>query len=284
MAMLGTAAFATLRIWAIWGHALVPTLAVFMISAIVPAINLYGYSMLTDFSVEEGNCVNGARFSIDVSKRQYSTLCSPPKHADRPVFAVGYTARSAAIASDLLVLILTWIRTADVWQESLKIKGFRPTLTVLFIRDGTLYFGLLLIMNIVLLFLDTFQPEGEVVSHFILVASALSANLIARFILDLRGVYRETSTGNHSRTTSSIIFDFSSSSDMGAPLGITQSTWVSSPADDIANELRDQRRASAAWSLPAGLEVDAEEMQPPRRSSGFARRPSDNDLFKPPES
>ena len=33
-------ALATLRIWAMWGHALVPTLAVLLTSAVVPAINI----------------------------------------------------------------------------------------------------------------------------------------------------------------------------------------------------------------------------------------------------
>ena len=47
-----------------------------------------------------------------------------------------YIARISAIAGDALVVALTWIKTADAWRESRKIKGFKPTLSMLLLRDG----------------------------------------------------------------------------------------------------------------------------------------------------
>ncbi|TCD64408.1 hypothetical protein EIP91_004124 [Steccherinum ochraceum] len=136
---IGTAAFSALRVWAIWDCALGPTVAVALASAIVPAVNLFGVAEITSFSTVGGGCIPAVRFSPDI--------------AIRVARVVGYTARSAAIASDALVLVLTWIRTADVWRESKKTKGFKVTVSSLLLRDGTLYFGMLLIMNIVALIL-----------------------------------------------------------------------------------------------------------------------------------
>jgi len=47
------------------------------------------------------------------------------------------------VMSDLLILIVTWMKTADI--VSVKIKNFRPKLSTLLIRNGTLYFIALLV-------------------------------------------------------------------------------------------------------------------------------------------
>ncbi|TCD60970.1 hypothetical protein EIP91_009235 [Steccherinum ochraceum] len=195
-AILATAAFSTLRIWAIWGHDLAPTLAVFLTSAVVPALNL-------------------------------------------AVYAVGYVARSAAIANDLLVLALTWVKTAGVWRESLKMKEFRPTLTTLLLRDGSLYFVILLATNIVVLVLDTLQSKLSTGSEFGVVNNAITANLITRFILDLRSVSASDSV--NLATMSSIAFGCPSTADhVDAPIDIGQSTWTSGPFTDVAGDEGEQ--------------------------------------------
>ncbi|TCD64402.1 hypothetical protein EIP91_004118 [Steccherinum ochraceum] len=245
LGLLGTTAFSTLRIWAIWGQSLTPTMIVFLTSAAVPAINLYGSAQQKEFAVQDGNCL--------------AMLGISPAVSIRTVFrSLTYAARSAAIASDLLVLVLTWVRTADVWRESMKTKSFKPTISMLLLRDGTWYFAALLIMNIVVLLLDAFQTRISAGSNFTDILNALSANLLARFMLDLRSVNKQGS--GKPRTMSSINFDIQSlGGNLGAPLGIEDSTWVTGPADDVANG-RDQQHEEVAVPFCAGLGLDIEEL------------------------
>lgn len=38
--------------------------------------------------------------------------------------------------ADILVLIVTWTKTADIWKASRTYTEFKPTLSVLILRDG----------------------------------------------------------------------------------------------------------------------------------------------------
>ncbi|TCD64399.1 hypothetical protein EIP91_004115 [Steccherinum ochraceum] len=250
---LGTAAFSTLRIWAVWGHALGPTLVVALTSAVVPAMNLYSATQVTSLSVMDGNCFGDVKFSPAVSIRSVNSLYSRfftvlMHRLNPPSRRLDYAARGSAIANDALVLALTWVKTADAWRETRRIKGFKMTLSELLLRDGTVYFAMLLIMNIVAFFLDTFQADFDQSNGFLSVLNALSANLLARFILDLRSVYEEHASSKV-RTMSSIHFN---AGNIGAPLGVEDSTWVSGPADDVAHE-RDLQYEEAVIPFRAGL-------------------------------
>ncbi|TCD61018.1 hypothetical protein EIP91_009157 [Steccherinum ochraceum] len=223
LGFLSTAAFSTFRIWAIWGHALGPTVAVAVASAVVPAMNLYAFTQATFFAVAD----------------------------------VEYTTRSAAVARDALVLVLTWIRTADVWRESRKINPLKITVTTLLLRDGTIYFGMLLIVNIVVFLLNALESPLRTPVRFTAVLYAIDANLLARFILDLRSVHESGS--NAPQNVSSVVFAASLGGNMGAPLGIEDSTWVTGPADDVANE-HGQQYEEAVVPFRAGLGLDPEEV------------------------
>ncbi|TCD64585.1 hypothetical protein EIP91_003881 [Steccherinum ochraceum] len=69
LGFLGTAVFSTLRIWAIWEHALGPTLAAGLASIVVPAVNLYVYTQTSSIRVVDGVCSSGSRYSVAVSTR-----------------------------------------------------------------------------------------------------------------------------------------------------------------------------------------------------------------------
>lgn len=139
---------------------------------------------------------------------------------------------------------------------------------------------MLVIMNIVALFLDAFQKEtndGTAFSNtiltgcvtiwsfqallsLILILNRLSANLIARFILDLRSVYEEGSSisGTTGTGVSSVRFDPRSlAGNMGAPLGIENSTWVSGPSDDVIDNF-DEKYEEVAIPFRAGLGLEIE--------------------------
>ncbi|TCD69385.1 hypothetical protein EIP91_007732 [Steccherinum ochraceum] len=250
LGVFGTAAFATLRTWAVWQRAPIPTVLVFLTSAVVPAVYIYTYSFTQDFIVEGSNCM--ADIPLDDAQLARATVASTSD-------VVSYISRVAAIISDLLLLAFTWAKTADVWRKSSKMTQSRPSLTTVLLRDGTQYFVMLVIMSIVALFLNAFQKQtndGTAFSNTIL--NGISANLIARFILDLRSVYEEGSRVTGTTVISSVRFNVHSlAGNMGAPLGIEDSTWVSGPTDDVADN-HDEKYEEAAIPFHAGLELDAE--------------------------
>lgn len=44
--------------------------------------------------------------------------------------------RASVMLTDTMVLIATWVKTADMWRASRQIKHFKPKLTTLLLRDG----------------------------------------------------------------------------------------------------------------------------------------------------
>ncbi|TCD64198.1 hypothetical protein EIP91_004431 [Steccherinum ochraceum] len=241
LGFLGTAAFSALRIWAIWGHAVMPTLTVLLVAATVPIVNILRNPFLN--RMESVRCPAGSLWvKIDAQLLdRYDVLIS----------TVAFAARSAAILSDGVVLALTWMKTADIWRTSLKIKGLKPSLTMLLLRDGTVYFGMLFIMNVVVPILDSVQNESNGSSSFLFVVNAVCANLVARFILDLRSVFSKGTV----HAVSSIRF----AGNMGAPLGIDNSTWISCASEDVTDGSQ-ELYVEAAIPFRAGLELEVEEI------------------------
>ncbi|KIP06895.1 hypothetical protein PHLGIDRAFT_443062 [Phlebiopsis gigantea 11061_1 CR5-6] len=55
--------------------------------------------------------------------------------------------RSCVIAGDLLVIVLIWIKTYNVSRQARHLN-IKTSLTTLFLRDGSIYFLVLLVVNI----------------------------------------------------------------------------------------------------------------------------------------
>ncbi|TCD60971.1 hypothetical protein EIP91_009236 [Steccherinum ochraceum] len=227
LGIVGIAAFSTLKTWAIWGHRLIPTLAVLFASAVVPVINLYSTFPQSSLLHNGEDCS-------------------------------GYIARCSAIASDLLVLALTWVKTIDVWRDSKKIKGFKPTLSTILIRCGTVYFGLLLVVNVAVLALGRLKTDKDDGGYaFFSIGNALTANLLARFMLELRSVHDQEP--GEPLAMSSIKFDIPSlDGNQGTPVGTEDSSRVSGPGDVVADESGQQGKETAV-PLDAGLGSEVEE-------------------------
>ncbi|TCD61338.1 hypothetical protein EIP91_008581 [Steccherinum ochraceum] len=156
------------------------------------------------------------------------------------------------ISGDLLVLAITWLKTADTWRASAKAGQVRPALTTLLLRDGTTYFLTLLLLGIISFVLNITQTDQNNTTSFTTVVDALTANLTARFILDLRSVYYKGSS-QQSHVLSTVKF----AGNMGAPLGVEDSIWMSSPADDVRNA-RDEEYEEAEDPFSAGLKINDE--------------------------
>lgn len=208
----GVALFSTLRVWGLCGRISLPVVVVFMCSVFTPCLNLYNYSRSVGFEVIDGTC-----YSLDRS------VPGPPL-----LFPV--LARCVTIVSDILVLAITWRKTADMRRATVRFANFQPKLSLLLFRDGTLYFVALFVLNVVTLLLDILMDTGAS-SDFITVNEGVGSVLIARFILDLRSalIHDHDVSINY---MSSIRFTTSVVGAMASPLGL-KSTWVTAPADDI---------------------------------------------------
>ncbi|THH21315.1 hypothetical protein EUX98_g8410 [Antrodiella citrinella] len=138
--------------------------------------------------------------------------------------------RSIAIVTDVLVLVITWMKTAHL-RSTIMVVSDRPRMSILrvLILDGTLYFIALFTLNTVTLLLDVLVSDG-LGSGFIIVNDAISATLISRFILNLRSVYvPDDSVGG---PLSSVYF---TDGDFVTPLGVS-SAWENSSGGDIEHE------------------------------------------------
>ncbi|KAI0696084.1 hypothetical protein BC835DRAFT_1414477 [Cytidiella melzeri] len=126
--------------------------------------------------------------------------------------------RVAAICLDTLVIVLTWMRTARIRQvfSQLQIKS---SIGALLLRDGALYFVVLLLLNIVNLIAVAFQIFGAVPG----ITAVITSIFVSRFFINLRDVYMsatgsgDTSDANLSRM-SSVRFGAALVGNLGAPL------------------------------------------------------------------
>ncbi|KAJ3006810.1 hypothetical protein NUW54_g3795 [Trametes sanguinea] len=113
-------------------------------------------------------------------------------------------ARTPLILSDLMVVIITWTKLFSDYQSASDVTT-KVTLYKVMMRDGTLYFVLLLIMNIlqvifIALSLDiTITETGAAESSYVLkFLDPLAALLICHFILNLRAANDPSSTSINS--------------------------------------------------------------------------------------
>ncbi|TCD65314.1 hypothetical protein EIP91_002800 [Steccherinum ochraceum] len=223
LGLWGSVAFSTLRIWAIWRRAWIPTLAVFCVSAIVPILNLYNYSHQTSFEFDGHNCSANSSISPVLGFRSQSLSHHPCRrdrkrptrpnpHMDqnrarlaRPYADRQYEAGAGVFASSRRKFIL-WTSTR-----------------------------VLLIVNVVTLVLSSVRVANGGGSSFIEVANAVGANLIARFILDLRSVdHKDTHPHDPESHVSTLQFGAIHSGVGNMDTEDSESTWVGSTvtADD----------------------------------------------------
>ncbi|EKM49124.1 uncharacterized protein PHACADRAFT_201992 [Phanerochaete carnosa HHB-10118-sp] len=151
----GRTLFSALRVFAVRDKSYVWSLITFALSMMPFATNIY--NAVTD------------KYGFD---------------ADQPVGEIFlYTTRGSLILADAIVLILTWIRTFRHWWNARRLK-IKASLTTCLLRDGTMYFIALLVIDIAqLLTFNTSDTETTIVSTVITTVPSL---LISRFIINLR--------------------------------------------------------------------------------------------------
>ncbi|TCD66235.1 hypothetical protein EIP91_001638 [Steccherinum ochraceum] len=249
--LFGAGVFCTLRVWAIYGRRLLPGLLVLSVSVIWPIINIYTMSHVSAYTLHDGAC--GILSVFRLRPRKISVLT----HLIRVVVAI--LNRSMAITSDLLVVALTWYRVSQIWSVK-ELRSFKPRLTTVLLHDGTLYCIALLSFNVVALIIEAPSTNADIsASYFIYLCEAVSSNLIARFLLDLRAVFftdltsaactdsqgqghtPHISTNTNTTTIHFARFTSSFAGNLGATVGVEESVWVTDAALAEPSGVREQR-------------------------------------------
>ncbi|KAI0774496.1 hypothetical protein C8Q74DRAFT_1270480 [Fomes fomentarius] len=117
--------------------------------------------------------------------------------------------RVCLIASDLLVMCITWNATYKTSRDSIKVLGQGNSLSSILFRNGTLYFSILVTLNILHLsftLLSIVNTQDSVYannqdSFVVRFSEPLTAILISRFLMDLQEV-KNTATYQHSQVSS----------------------------------------------------------------------------------
>ncbi|KAI0928584.1 hypothetical protein AcW2_004547 [Taiwanofungus camphoratus] len=144
--------------------------------------------------------------------------------------------RVCIIISDAVVLLVTWRVTFGVKRVADK-ERVNVSVTTLLLRDGTTYFGVLFVINII----DIVLCVTQIFPNVSLFSEVFTSVLLCRFFLNLRQVY---TSGGDSQFLPSQMSDVRSASkfvgNLGAPLmhgpsghGLSPSDWDSDSDSDL---------------------------------------------------
>ncbi|KAI0692769.1 hypothetical protein BC835DRAFT_27212 [Cytidiella melzeri] len=193
------AVFSAIRVYAVWEGNMLVSGVVFVLALVPFVTNIVHFSTLTiitvpaQFAVFE-SCVGQARTSAQFN------------------LGLSLTTRLAVILADVIVIIATWSKTFQTYRDARR-HGFAAPLVTLLLRDGTIYFIVLLIMNI-LVVLSNNVPRMEDVDFASPFLENLTSIIICRFIINLRQVHHDNTVVDPSRYTTTIHF----AAEMGQPL------------------------------------------------------------------
>ncbi|KAH9919350.1 hypothetical protein B0H21DRAFT_713016 [Amylocystis lapponica] len=243
--------FSVLRVYAIWDKDWRPCVPVLAIGLVVPGINLYQYSISTPQSAPPP--LFGCGEDIPLSDAAFTSW--------------SLATHSFAIVEDALVLVLTWIKTYGIKRIASQMH-VKATLTTMLLRDGTVYFATLLILNVVSLIVLKSSVEINPVPNFI---DAFTCILISRFILNLREAFSinadDTFRTQFSSQLSVPQFASRFLGNLGAPLEhgttfVSENTGTTTAWDSVAfAEL--SKDPLAAGLFPDNAEVVAFQMSSP---------------------
>ncbi|TBU28237.1 hypothetical protein BD311DRAFT_865542 [Dichomitus squalens] len=118
--------------------------------------------------------------------------------------------RSSLIASDLVVLFVTWYRTYGTTRLSLRTPG-KPTLASILLLNGTIYFLALLILSVLQMAFTLAGVAGngalEISTSIIaLLEEPLTSILTSRFLIDLQKTQRGLVGSSRSISLGEVVF------------------------------------------------------------------------------
>ncbi|KAH9941998.1 hypothetical protein B0H21DRAFT_710405 [Amylocystis lapponica] len=235
--VVATPVFCALRIHAIWGRGNKVSFFVLSVGLVLPIISMVTYGATFEGALLSMppiyNCVDNLRWSFQ-TYLQYDSISM----VSLRLLIIILAARICAIALDVFVMVLTWRRTYGI---SKLVRGrSRPGFSKLILRDGTLYFATLVILNVIYLAVSPFNKQPAPVPPLIIRCvllgraefmpykpSSFTSILISHFMLNLREVYfadyeDELSGFLHSEGRETMRFASRVLGNMGAPLADDQ--------------------------------------------------------------
>ncbi|RDX48618.1 hypothetical protein OH76DRAFT_1483717 [Lentinus brumalis] len=171
------ASFTILRVFGVWGRDWKPLLLVIPLTLVRPAL----------YIVEASNYV----------PVQYG-----PPWGCAEVY-VSTIAKAASIAADAILIALTWVKTFGINKDSSRL-GVRTPLATLLLRDGTAYFLILLVIQVVTIVTSQVGSSLTVWLVWPYFDQVFTVIFLSRFMLDLRGLYfseHVNADGNATDTT-----------------------------------------------------------------------------------
>ncbi|OBZ67914.1 hypothetical protein A0H81_12146 [Grifola frondosa] len=250
VAYIVVAVFSALRVYAIWNRDWRPFILVLLVGIVVPATNLYHYARSSPAAFLPP--LAGCGEAVNLTPEQLLRYSSAS-------VVLSTVTHSCAIATDALVLVLTWAKTFGIKRAAMSLH-IKATLSTLLLRDGTLYFAILLLLNVV----DLVVLQSDVIFNPLpIFIDVFTCILISRFMLNLREVfYSDDPLHDHSASLvsrfSNVNFASNVIGNLGAPLAYdgwtTDSTNVRA-AEDWDTELEEVVPQTSSDPLGAGLET-----------------------------
>ncbi|KAI0754201.1 hypothetical protein C8Q80DRAFT_1137519 [Daedaleopsis nitida] len=206
--------FVMLRIRGVWGDTWIPVALVALLMPIRPIISVY---------------IQTHYLPIAFGAPLYG--CGSAIFLDRPVYErLTIVSKATSIAIDAAAVFLTWYKTYGIKRESRRL-GLNTPYATLLLRDGTLYFLIILLVQLLGIVSITVGSNFSLFIVWPYFDQVFTVVFVSRFMLNLRGVYLSgganyvTSSAAHSfrdrdpaATLSDIHFSASIIGNLGAPL------------------------------------------------------------------
>ncbi|KAK7692452.1 hypothetical protein QCA50_004077 [Cerrena zonata] len=150
--------------------------------------------------------------------------------------------RVVSVAADATILYFTLYVTWRTLKTALKSKS--PfTLTSMLLINGSIQFGILLVLNVIAAILDlrsaivTLGNSGQDASSFVAIQQILNSILLSHFILDLRSIYaigsKPSDSSQSSYKTETVQFAAHIQSNLGASLDSSWATGEESTFEEV---------------------------------------------------
>ncbi|KAL1943055.1 hypothetical protein VTO73DRAFT_4726 [Trametes versicolor] len=175
--------FSALRAYALSSRTTLIGIVVFILSLVPAGVNAYFFSTFVFINLDPpSNCTALSDITPELSKTCTHDALYPHDY--------------------VLVIAVTWANTYRLRKAShdARVDG---SFSGLLLRDGTIYFAVLIAMNVVHMTLNTVKPNNIVqqASYVTILENPITSILISRFILNLRAVdHRGVEGGDASDT------------------------------------------------------------------------------------
>lgn len=127
-----------------------------------------------------------------------TAFCTPSRYIQSAHIITLLISRPCAVMSDMILLAVTWYKTYKLTREVALIR-LENSVISLVLKDGSAYFFILLILNILQMVLEFTQTDTDSLTVYFI--PPISSILISRFMLHLRRTTMHTPDDLELRTS-----------------------------------------------------------------------------------